>query len=184
MNNNSYKINPCKSCRKNYDLTDINSINQCCYDTLGAFEGVTSLNDFRNSPEAKNCQQCVLSSMYAIDKTPCDLRMTAYPQWVQAPHYFPGLLEQEGDINIAKKMCMDACKSNRYPNECSMNCKIDSDAVETVENYAHNMKMYGSNSNLGNKLISNDYVYVSVLTVGSIVSVFILVYLLSIFQKK
>ena len=60
MSNNNYKINPCKSCRQNYDLTDINSINQCCYNTLAAFEGKTSLNSFRNSPEVMNCQKCIL----------------------------------------------------------------------------------------------------------------------------
>lgn len=183
-NTNNYKINPCKSCKKNYDITDINSINQCCYNTLGAFEGTVSLNDFRNNPESINCQQCISESMHTIDRTPCDLRMTAYPQWIQTPHYFPGLLEQEGDVNTAKNMCLDVCRTHRYPNECSINCKIDSDAVESVENYTYNMKKYGDKNNPVTDLLSNDYFFISIITIGCIIAIFIIVYILVMFQKK
>jgi len=179
---NSYKINPCKSCRKNYDITDINSINQCCYNTLGAFEGTTSINDFRNNPEAMNCQQCILDSMKSINRTPCDLRMTAYPDWIQAPHYFPKLLDEEGDVGKATEKCIELCKSNRYPNECMLNCQLDSDAVETVENYVYNTKKYGVEESSIKKLLSNDYVYITVVTICSIIFIFLTVWLLSLFE--
>lgn len=132
---NTYEINPCEACKKNFDITDINDINQCCYDTLGAFEGADSLNAFRNTQSAANCRQCVLDSMQSIGRDPCDLRLTAYPSWIQAPHYFPNLLLQEGDVQTAKNKCIEICKTNRYPGECANNCKIDSDAVQTVEKF-------------------------------------------------
>ena len=178
MSNNNYKINPCKSCRQNYDLTDINSINQCCYNTLAAFEGKTSLNSFRNSPEVMNCQKCILDSMESIDRTPCDLRMTQYPQWIQAPHYFPGFLSQEDDVATAKKMCLSACESNKYPNECALNCKIDSDAVEQVENYTLNTKKYGVRQNILQTVLSNDYIFILFYVILSIVGIYIFIFIL------
>ena len=186
MNNNSYKINPCAACRKNYDISDINSINQCCYDTLGAFEGTHSINDFRNRPEAANCQQCILDSMDAIGRTPCDLRMTAYPSWVQVPHYFPALLDKEGDVNTAVEKCLEVCSTNKYPGECSRNCIIDSEsveAVEVVENYALNRKKYGTEESSIKKVLSNDYVYIVSITISFIICIFFLVYILSLFEK-
>ena len=186
MNNNNYKINPCKACRKNYDISDINSINQCCYDTLAAFEGTNSINDYRNRPEAGNCQKCILDSMDAIGRTPCDLRMTAYPSWVQVPHYFPALLDKEGDVDAAVEKCFDACSTNKYSNECSRNCIIDSESVEEVkviENYALNRKTYGQESSDIKKALSNDYVYVTSITISSIIVIFFLVYILSLFEN-
>ena len=156
---NTFNINPCSACRKNYDITDINDINQCCYDTLGAFEGANSLNAFRNSPEAQNCRQCVLDSMQSIGRDPCNLRLTAYPSWIQAPHYFPGLLTQEGNVETAKDKCLELCQSNRYAGECANNCKIDSDAVETFENYTQKKSLYKS-GDITQEIMSSPYLLV------------------------
>lgn len=135
---NNFKINPCKACKKNYDITDINNINQCCYDTLGAFEGATSINSFRDRPEAENCKSCIQESIKALGRDPCEFRLTGYPTWVQVPHYFPPLLEQEGDVEKAKNKCIEACSTNRYKDECMKRCKIDADAVEVVESFTIN----------------------------------------------
>lgn len=180
---NNYKINPCNACRKNYDISDINSINQCCYDTLAAFEGTNSINDFRNRPEAANCQKCILDSMQSINRTPCDLRMTAYPSWIQAPHYFPALLDKEGDVNSAVEKCLDLCSTNTYQGECSKNCMIDSQAIEVIENYALNQKTYGTHESPIKKALSNDYVYIVSITISLIIFIFFLIYILSLFEN-
>ena len=45
-----YTLNPCKACKiKCPDPTDVNCINNCCYETLGAFDGAWSLNQVRNT---------------------------------------------------------------------------------------------------------------------------------------
>lgn len=168
MSNKSYKINPCNACKKNYDIKDINNINQCCYDTLGAYEGGT-LNDFRNRPEASNCDQCVIESKLAMGRDLCEFRLTAYPSWIQAPHYFPGFLDSERDVAKAKDMCMQACETNTYSGECKINCKIDSDAVESVENFLINSKFADNN------ILKNDVVFLIVIIIGIILGSFIIV---------
>jgi hypothetical protein len=129
--NGDLTLNPCAACRKKYDITDINNINQCCYNTLSAFTGATSLNQIRNTPEAQNCIKCVEESKKALGRDNCDFRLTAYPSWIQAPHYFPELLHQTKDVNIAKQQCIKDCQTNRYPNQCMDNCEMDASAVES-----------------------------------------------------
>jgi hypothetical protein len=176
MSNKSFKINPCKGCKKNYDIKDINNINQCCYDTLGAYVGGT-LNDFRNRPEAANCDQCLTESKLAMGRDLCEFRLTAYPGWIQAPHYFPGFLESEGDVEKAKDMCMQTCETNTYSGECQRNCKIDADAVESVENFLINSKFSDNN------ILKNDSVFLTVISIGIIFGVCALVFAINFIRK-
>lgn len=166
----NFKINACKACKNNYDIKDINNINQCCYDTLGAFEGATSINSFRDKPQAENCKMCVQESIKALGRDPCEFRLPGYPTWVQVPHYFPALLEQEGNVEKAKTKCIEACNSNRYKLECIKRCKIDADAVETVENYELNT------NNPGFK----DYLYIFTYGLGCIAGAIIFLMLFAI----
>lgn len=187
MSKNKFKINSCKACKQNFDITDINNINQCCYDTLAAFEGSVSINDFRNRPEAANCEKCIDESMDSIGRTRCDLRITADPGWVQAPHYFPSLLDQEGDVDTARDLCIETCSSNKYKNECIKNCVIDSQAVEkveTVENFLYNQKQFGPDQNYFNKLISNDYVYMGLVFFGMIILVSVVLMIIKMLKPK
>ena len=164
----NYKINPCKACKKNYDIKDINNINQCCVDTLAAFEGTSSINSFRSQPVAENCKSCIEESKKAMGRDLCEIRLPLYPTWVQAPHFFPPLLAQEGDIEQAKKMCIDACEDTKYQNECIKNCNIDSQAVEGIENavkenFILNQKQYSGKQNIFQKVFGgNDYLFVFV----------------------
>ena len=133
----NYKINPCKACLKNFDVKDINNINQCCYNTLGAFEGLLSLNDINRTKASENCVKCVQDSINALGRDRCNFRITAYPSWVQVPHYLPELLKTN-DFETAKTKCVNMCKKSTYPNECNTNCKIDADAVEPIESFMLN----------------------------------------------
>jgi len=175
MTTNKFKINPCKACKKNYDITDINNINQCCYDTLSSFEG----NVFPDNP---NCNKCVQESISKLGRDPCEFRPAGTPSWNQVPHYFPALLEEENDIQSAKDKCIEACKTNRYSAECEKNCQIDSDAVETIENYTLNQKKFGQPQNMLEKLLSNDYVYKFVVIGGILLSVFLIIYFVKSFS--
>ena len=170
MSDNKFKINSFKACKKNYDITDINNINQCCYDTLKAFEG-------EGFPQNQNCTDCITESKIAMGRDPCEFRLTGYPSWHQAPHYFPALLEQEGNVELAKNMCIKACKSNRYQGQCEQNCQVDSDAVETVENYAFNQKKHGKKQTDLEKIMSNDYVYKFVVISGMLLAIFFVTYI-------
>jgi hypothetical protein len=125
-----FNINSCKACKKNYDIKDINSINSCCFETLGAFMNAPSINSFINTPEAQNCKDCVTESKKALGRDLCEFRLGPAPTWVQVPHYFPALLVEENNVETAYEKCITACRSITYPNECMKKCKIDADAVE------------------------------------------------------
>jgi len=186
----NYKINPCKACKKNYDIKDINNINQCCVDTLAAFEGANSINSFRSRPEAENCKCCVEESKKAMGRDTCEFRLPLYPTWIQAPHFFPALLVQEGDVEHAKKMCIDACTGTKYENECVKNCNIDSQAVDGIENmvkenYVLNQKSYSQDQNLYQKIFGgNDYLFVFCISLLLCFFAFCAVSLYNIFNKK
>lgn len=125
-----FKLNPCKACLKKCDIEDINCINNCCYETQGAFVDAWSLNQIRNSPDAKNCVQCVNNSIKAMGRDNCDMRLTAAPIFNQVPHYFPNLLKENLNPNKAKSECLKWCETCRYQNECKDNCNTDYDSVE------------------------------------------------------
>lgn len=127
---NNFRLNPCAACMKKYDITDINNINQCCYDTFAAFSGVSSINEIRNNPEAKNCIECVKKSKLAMGKDLCEFRLPAYPVWTQDPHYFPDLLYETKNPKEAREKCMKLCNDNFYPNQCKDNCETDYNTVE------------------------------------------------------
>jgi hypothetical protein len=126
----NFRLNPCAACMKKYDITDINNINQCCYDTFAAFSGASSINEIRNNPDAKNCIECVKQSKIAMGRDLCEFRLPAYPVWSQDPHYFPDLLTQTKDPEESKKQCLKLCDENYYPKQCKENCITDYDTVE------------------------------------------------------
>lgn len=129
-----FKLNPCKACLKKCDIEDINCINNCCYETQGAFIDASSLNQFRNSPDAQNCIQCVNDSIKAMGRDNCDMRLTAAPIFNQVPHYFPDILRETLNPAESKKECLKWCETCRYQNECMDNCNTDYDAVEKFKN--------------------------------------------------
>lgn len=169
MAESKFKINSCKACKMNYDIKDINNINQCCFDTLNAFEGTTSTNDSRTTEGASNCNKCLDESKLAMGRDLCEFRLTAYPSWIQAPHYFPALLDNKGDVRSAKLKCMEACQTSPYRGECEKNCKIDADAVETVEGYAFN-------TNNKKDPLNSDYFYLILYVLLYIIGIYTLVY--------
>ena len=124
---NNIKIDPCSACLNYYDITDINNINSCCYNTLGAFLNKNNINDIKNSPEAKNCFNCVQQSIRALGRDPCEFRLSPPPIISTSPHFLPYILKDETNLNIAYNKCLDMCQTSK---ECIRNCNIDALAVK------------------------------------------------------
>ena len=139
----SIEINPCNDCIKKYQNgnCDIRNVSDCCYSTLAAFAGETSMNAVRNGNESddkglQNCLECTQQFIKGMGRTPCDLRVEPPPLWNRTPHYFPELLKRNNmDYDMAKKICMDECKNTRFPNECMSNCETDYNAVEKFKTH-------------------------------------------------
>jgi hypothetical protein len=126
-----FNINPCKACKLKCKGDDVNCINNCCSDTIAAFKGVSSINTIRNDPDFQNCVKCLNNSIDCLGSNTCDMRITAAPVWTQVPHYFPELLNEYKDVNMAKNSCYNFCLDCKYKNSCIQNCNTDADAVET-----------------------------------------------------
>lgn len=132
MNNlNNFKLNPCSATMKVCEPNDINCINNKCFETLGAFENASSLNQIRNLPQSSNCNICVENAKAVIGKDDCDLRLTDAPIFNQTPHYFPNILRYTQDPEKSKDMCFTWCNDcKNCKNECKDNCRTDYNTVE------------------------------------------------------
>lgn len=133
-----YKINPCRACEKKLSGSkcNVNTMNDCCYGTLAAFSGATSSNAINNDEAANNCKACVqkvMNGMGVFGRTPCDLKLSAPPIWLQSPHYVPTLLNEGKTPDEARCECMRLCRETKYPQDCQLNCQTDYDAIEQLE---------------------------------------------------
>jgi len=131
----NFTINPCLSCHKKFKdgNYDVNNINQCCYETLDAFQGTGSVNSVRRSEAAKNCVECVNNAIKNSGKDPCDLRISPPALWGNVPHFFPSLLNETKDVKRAGDECKKMCLGTSYPNQCVENCDTDMNAVEMYD---------------------------------------------------
>ena len=178
---NDYNINPCKACKiKCPDPSDVNCINNCCYETLGAFDNAWSLNQVRNSEEAKNCYDCVSDSIKAMGTNRCDLRITAAPFWNQVPHYFPDLFQENKNVEKSKNLCHDYCLDCRYTNSCIDNCNTDSSAIESFKKQDTTSVGSQKPKHHRNYRQTNPYSFYTGFIIGSIIFVFILIVFINI----
>ncbi len=127
----AYEINPCTACWMKYQKGDcnINSLNNCLVSTAGAFSQFPSANSIRGTAAQDNWRQCINDKMTQIGRTPCDFQLNMAPVFVQVPHYFPSLMAELGDKDLALKKSLEACSKSTYPEECKINCQTDYDAV-------------------------------------------------------
>lgn len=130
----SVQVNPCNACLKKFQSSgdcDYNSVKDCCYDTVAAFEGVDS-NQILD--KVQNCIQCTKNQMPCLpglDRGPCNTSLVMPPIWNQIPHYFPVLLSKLHDPKAALQQCMQNCKDDPlHVNECREACQTDYSAVE------------------------------------------------------
>lgn len=135
----SYNINPAKSAYKYIRETDggINEANNICYNICAGF------GNGNISPACEsNCQQFINNFKAANGKSPCSYQAPRRPPiFNQTPHYFPKLFEQNKNVCLAKRQCVEIChKHASDPQDCVKWCKLDSDAVEQKENYMKSVK--------------------------------------------
>lgn len=172
----NFNINPCKACRMKCEGNDVNCINNCCSDTISAFKGVSSINTIRNDQDFKNCTQCLTDSIECLGSNTCDMRLTASPVWTQVPHYFPELLNQYKDINVAKNTCYNYCLDCKYKNSCIENCDTDANAVEPYNKPPENNVKNKDNKKIKEAPYSrtNPFSFYTALIIGLIIFGFIL----------
>ncbi len=148
----SFDINPCKACLEKYErgVCDINSVNSCVAETAAAFAGIPSSNFTRNTAAGTNWSTCMDNMKASLGRTPCDFRLSIAPVWVQSPHYFPELLNNLKNTDVALEKCMVECSKNSNTEaSCRENCLTDFAAVVPVvpskENYVMQKTDYSLN---------------------------------------
>jgi hypothetical protein len=128
-----YKVNPVKATCQNLGYGDgIQTVNDTCFGVCAAFS--KTLDTYEMDPQCvKSCEKLVEEKRiqtYGVGS--CDHQAPYRPVfWGQTPHFMPTLLDKGMDLVSAKKKCYSMCaKVPELMNECLLNCKIDSDAVE------------------------------------------------------
>ena len=137
----SFTLNPCKACKERCkDDEGINELNSCVVETSAAFQNDFPNNDvlFNDGTAGAHWAGCMKDAMDKMGRAPCNFQLNPAPVFVQAPHYFPSLLKESGDIKKSYKQCLEYCEYNPHNKRtCATNCKTDMMAVEMVSNNKH-----------------------------------------------
>ena len=133
----TFEIDPCKSVFNNM-LCDnnINTMNNLCYEISSAYGKV--YGDETHKKLKYKCSKMISDKKKQIGKSDCSLRRPPPPPiFNQIPHYFPSLLIETNNKDIAYKKCLKMASCSRYPNTTKNYCRLDADAVSVVskENY-------------------------------------------------
>ena len=103
---------------------NINTINTTCYsisNAYGSVFGTLMLNDLNNQS-----QKIIETKKKLMGHTNCDLKRPSKPPiWLQTPHYFPRLLQECNNAELAYKKCIQLSRTTTYPNEALTNCALD-----------------------------------------------------------
>jgi hypothetical protein len=186
----TYNLNPCNACMDKYKTggSNINDINNCCYETVATFKGVDSVMDVVGTPEAENCVQCIRSKMKSMGTTPCEFQLAPPPIFNQTPHHFPSLLYKTKNPKVALKHCVDMCQGNKLPLECAANCKTDfasvvekyEDKTEVKRNNLHKNDKKDDDATYEDISKDNPIIFYSTFAIVSL----ILAYILTIFLRS
>ena len=144
----SFEINPCQSVAKSVSTAncDINTINDNCYSICTSYGKVYGL-DVQKKCEAQ-CRDMLSRKKKDIGKNNCDLlRPSPPPGWNQIPDFYARLLAECGDKKKAYKQCCTMCNNSRYYNSCKNKCKLDANAVVSLEPY------YNDKTNKKDKIV-------------------------------
>lgn len=132
------KINPCKACSIKYEKEgcNINSMNNCIYETTAAFSGYPSLNVISSEGNKANeeCIADIRDKMGPFKGWYKNRKLSKPPIFVQDPHYVPHLIGKGYNVDIAKNMCIKMCNSQG----CIDNCITDANAIDSIIEYREN----------------------------------------------
>ena len=141
-----YIINPC----------NINDLNDCYAETLAAYQRYPNNFVILGGDAKNNWKQCMSNKMETLPyvagkpRTFCNFQLKVAPVFV-GDHFFPSkLYEYDGDADKALNACKLECKNVRNKNECAINCQVDFDALEKVENYEYKKSKSKSKSKSDN----------------------------------
>jgi hypothetical protein len=155
----TFEIDPRKSVLNNM-LCDnnINTMNNLCYEISSAYGKV--YGDAIHKKLKYKCSKMISDKKKQIGKSDCSLRRPPPPPiFNQIPHYFPSLLIETNNKDIAYKKCLDMASSSRYPNTTKNYCRLDADAVSVVskENYKIDNQFNNENFDIKENSKCNGY---------------------------
>jgi hypothetical protein len=158
-----YIINPCNACHKKIQNREcnINDLNDCYAETLAAYQRYPNNFVILGGDAKDNWKQCMSNKMETLPyvagkpRTFCNFQLNAAPVFV-GDHFFPSkLYDYDGDADKALNACKLECKNVRNKNECAINCQVDFDALEKVENYEYKSK--SDNENVCDPTLADEY---------------------------
>lgn len=139
--------NICKSCQNEYDIKDINNINQCVYGLTASFlETDNVYNVVNNNITGEMCKKCVNQSIAALGKKPIDLRIQPPPIFNSDLYLFNKIAKNKlaenmtnSDVNVnsildqSYDQCLQDCLSTREPNTCMKYCRLARNSVNYIQ---------------------------------------------------
>ena len=101
------ELYPCGACVMRYGVDDINSINDCCFNTCSQFVDGDQ-QAIINSPCGQQCVKCIKNSASCKGKNNCQFRLGA-PVIRIRPQQFKQCLMETGDKDQALECCFKKC---------------------------------------------------------------------------
>jgi len=137
----------CNSCQNEYDVKDINNINQCVYGLTASFlETDNVYNVVNNNITGEMCKQCVNQSIAALGKKPIDLRIQPPPILNSDLYLFNKIAKNKLNENMFNSdstvnsvldksydQCLQDCLNTREPNTCKKYCKLARNSLNYVQ---------------------------------------------------
>lgn len=110
------QVNPCPVCVQRYGPTDMNSINDCCYQTCASFVSGTQ-SDVIRSECGQRCKQCIQGLIQSNQKNPCQFHLPV-PSIRLDNQNFKVCLERVGNKDQALECCLQASQCTEDTERC------------------------------------------------------------------
>ncbi len=122
-------LTPARGCIAHYGTQDINSVNDCCYNTCATFMGQDQ-SDVIQSECGKMCQSAMYDLIIMNQRNPCEF-WPEIPVIRGRPTTFLENLKRTHDPNQAFQQCVKDCDTimPNYPNTCKLQCWMDRSAL-------------------------------------------------------
>jgi hypothetical protein len=126
---NRLSLTPARGCIAHYGTQDINSVNDCCYNTCATFMGQNQ-SDVIQSECGDMCQSAMYDLIRLNQRNPCEF-WPEIPVIKGRPTTFLENLKRTGDPNKAFQHCVMDCNRimPNYPNQCKLQCWMDRSAL-------------------------------------------------------
>lgn len=119
------QVNACSACTLRHGTTNINQLNECCYNTCASFvEGNQS--DIINSPCGQRCRKCISTAVGCKGKSTCEY-LPEVPTIKLQSQLFSKCLKENEKPSDALKCCLAQCDNYEDQEKCidSFNALIE-----------------------------------------------------------